>query len=169
MHRVSELLGKPIISAESGERVGKVADVLLDGESRNVLGLVVGGGLLAAEQVLPFEHVQTLGVDTVVVRNASGLIGRKEWRTQATPAIRFADLRGRPVFTSKGRGLGAIRDVHLTDGSSRIEGFEVGGGPSAGVVRMNSVDLIQDDVAIGPDAVIVAEATVVAPITGHQR
>ena len=38
MQKVSELIGKSIVSADSGERIGKVSDVLVDPQSQHVLG-----------------------------------------------------------------------------------------------------------------------------------
>ena len=60
MHKVSELVGKSIVSAESGERIGKVADMLLDQQSQRVLAIVIEGGLFSSEHVLPLSDVQTL-------------------------------------------------------------------------------------------------------------
>ena len=75
MHRVSELVGRAIVAAESGERIGTVSDVLLDPASQRVLGLVIAGGLLSSEHVLPISDVQTLGTDTVVARSATAVVG----------------------------------------------------------------------------------------------
>ena len=84
MQRASELMGKSIVSADRGERLGTVSDVLLDEVSNRVVGLVVrSGGLLKKEQVLPYEAIQTLGADAVVARSAQELIGAKEWRRGA--------------------------------------------------------------------------------------
>src|SRR4051812_46102565 len=110
MRRVSGMIGKAIVAAENGQHVGKVADVLVDAGSSEVLGVVVAGGMFGAEHVLPFTEVQTLGTDAVIVRSGTGVVGRKEWRAQEPGASRFSALANRPVFTLKGRRLGAIRD-----------------------------------------------------------
>jgi len=41
MRRVSEYLGKPIVSADTGERVGTVADVLVDAHAGRITGVIV--------------------------------------------------------------------------------------------------------------------------------
>jgi len=156
------MMGKAIVAAENGERVGKVADVLIDSESCEVLGVVVAGGILAAEQVLPFDEVQTLGTDAVIVRSAGSVIGRKEWRAQAPDAARFSAMTDRPVITVKGRRVGAIRDVWLSDTSGEIEAFEVGGGRVAGLVQ-RAIGADGRPFTIGPDAVIVSDESAVIP------
>jgi uncharacterized protein YrrD len=77
--RVKDVLGKPVISADTGERLGTVADLLLDDASHQLVGVVVAHGVLKHEHVLPASSVHSLGSDAVVSRSAQ-LIGAKEWR-----------------------------------------------------------------------------------------
>ena len=72
MHRVSEIIGKPIVSAETGDRLGNVSDALLADGGVNVVAIVLGGGLLGKERVLPFHVIQTLGGDNVLREEAAG-------------------------------------------------------------------------------------------------
>ena len=53
MQKVSELVGKPIASADTDERIGKVSDVLVDPQAQHVAGVVVASGVLSSEHVLP--------------------------------------------------------------------------------------------------------------------
>jgi len=84
--RVSELMGKTVVSADSGQRLGTVSDVLLDEADHHLVGLVVRrGGLMKSEHVLPSAAVQTFGRDTVVSRTADDLVTAKEWRVRTRP------------------------------------------------------------------------------------
>ena len=83
--RVSDLLGKAVVSASSGERLGTVSDVLLDETDHHMVGLVVRRGMMKSEHVLPSSAVQTFGRDTVVSRTADDLVSAKEWRSRPTP------------------------------------------------------------------------------------
>jgi uncharacterized protein YrrD len=76
--RVTSLIGKPVVSA-SGERLGTVADLLLDDAGASVLGVVLRHGWLKSEDVLPASSLQSLGPDAVVSRT-NQVIGAKEWR-----------------------------------------------------------------------------------------
>lgn len=84
MQRLSELMGKPIVSADTGEKLGTVADVLLDDGGNRVEGVVVKSGWMGKERVLPYANVQTLGRDAVVVRSGRELMEPREWRDRAT-------------------------------------------------------------------------------------
>lgn len=89
--RVTELLGKVVVSANSGEKLGTVSDVLLDDADHHLVGLVVRRGMMKSEHVLPAAAVQTFGRDTVVSRTAEDLVSAKQWR--ARPASNSVDLR----------------------------------------------------------------------------
>jgi uncharacterized protein YrrD len=76
--RATDLLGKPVVSADNGEKLGTVADLLLDEGNGGLVGLVLKHGLMKSEDVIPAEAIQTLGADAIVTRS-SELIGAKEW------------------------------------------------------------------------------------------
>jgi uncharacterized protein YrrD len=84
--RVTQLMGKTVVSADNGERLGTVTDVLLDDVDHHMVGLVVRrGGIVKSEHVLPSDSVQTFGRDTVVSRTAADLISARDWqRSRAT-------------------------------------------------------------------------------------
>jgi uncharacterized protein YrrD len=83
--RAKDLIGKSIVTSDTGERLGKVADLLLDEGGDRVVGLVVHHGWLKGEAVLPASAVQTLGRDAVVSRSGGELIPGREWKARENP------------------------------------------------------------------------------------
>ena len=77
--RATDVIGKTVVSATTGEKLGTVGDVLFDENTREFLGLVVRHGVLRTEDVLPADAVQSLGADAVVSRS-DHLTSAKEWR-----------------------------------------------------------------------------------------
>jgi uncharacterized protein YrrD len=159
MHRVSDLVGKPIVSAANGERVGRVADVLLDRESCRTVGLVLAGGLMSSEHVLPYSDVQVVGKDAIVARSGEGLMGPKQWRAQGVDTARSSSLRNKRVMTSTGRQLGAVNDVYLDEATGAVEALEVSGSRMGGLMQRKSVLPQSAALTIGPDAIVVSEDT----------
>jgi uncharacterized protein YrrD len=153
MWKVTELIGKSIVSGNSGERLGTVADLLLDADSHRVVGLVVAGGVLSAEQVLPYAEVQTLGTDAVIARSATGLITAKEWHAQPVVATRTSALKKKPVLTVSGRAVGDVRDI-LVDENGMVDSLEVSG---AGLLRRRSTVANSPELRIGSDAVLIPD------------
>jgi uncharacterized protein YrrD len=157
MHRVSELVGKPIVSAANGERVGRVSDVLLDRGSCRTVGLVLAGGLMSSEHVLPYGDVQVVGKDAIVARTGDGLMGPKAWRAQGIETERSSSLRNKRVMTSAGRQLGAVNDIYLDETTGVVEAIEVSGSKMGGLMRRTSVLPQTAALTIGPDAIVVPE------------
>jgi uncharacterized protein YrrD len=160
MWKVTQLIGKSIVSGNTGEQLGKVADVLLDADSHRVVGLVVAGGVLSSEQVLPYAEVQTLGADAVIARSAAGLLTAKEWHARPAVATRASAVRRLPVLTVSGRAVGDVRDI-LLDEEGMVDALEVSG---AGLFQRRSTVPNAPGLTIGADAVLVPEA--VAPERG---
>ena len=158
MQRVSELIGKSIMSAELGQRIGEVSDVLLDPQSQQALGLVIAGGAFRSEQVLAYEDIQTIGRDAVVTRSGAVAIAAKDWRQRQVTTMRSSALRSKRVITTTGRALGEVHDVILGD-DGRISSFEVTGSKLGGLVRSRFMLPHTGDVTLGADAVLVGEGT----------
>jgi uncharacterized protein YrrD len=77
--RATNVIGRPVVSADTGRKLGTVGDVLIDDAGREVVGLVVRHGRLGGEDVLPAAAVHSLGPDAIVSRTDE-LIDGREWR-----------------------------------------------------------------------------------------
>ncbi len=158
MWKVTGLIDKAIVSGNSGEKLGRVADVLLHSDSLYVLGLVVAGGMLKSEQVLPFAEVQTLGTDAVIARSATGLITAKEWHARPVVATRASTITKMPVLTASGRAIGHVHDLLLNE-QGTLEALELSGG---GLLRRRSTVPIVPGLTIGSDAVLIPDDAISA-------
>ena len=77
--RVTDVIGRPVVSADSGRKLGNVSDMLIDDAGTEIVGLVVKHGALRGEDVLPASAIHSLGPDAVVSRTDE-LINGREWR-----------------------------------------------------------------------------------------
>ena len=158
MYRLSHIIGKTVVSAETGIRLGSVSDVLLEEGRGRIVGLVLGSGLLAKEHVMPFADVQTLGRDAVLARTDAGIAGPREWRKSGVKTTRSSELRGRAVVSAAGERLGNVSDLMIDERTGAFDGLEVAWGHRlAGLRRRHSVVPASSDVRIGPDAIIVPD------------
>ena len=155
--RVSEYVGKPIVSADTGEKVGTVADVLVDADAGRIVGIIVGGGLLTSEQVLPYADVQVMGGDAVIARSRQRIVGAREWRATGSDAARANTYSNKRVITTGGRELGAVRDLFVNENTGVVEAYDVAGTAFTRLLQRRSVLSQSADVTVGPDALIVSE------------
>jgi uncharacterized protein YrrD len=157
MRRVSEYVGKSIVAADSGEKVGTVADVLVDADAGRIVGVIVGGGLLTSEQVLPYADVQVMGGDAVIVTSRERVIGAREWRETGSDAARAKTYKNKRVITTGGRELGIVKDVYVNENTGVVEAYDVAGPAFTRLLQRRSILSQSADVTVGPDALIVSE------------
>jgi uncharacterized protein YrrD len=126
--RLNDVIGKAIISADTGEKVGRVDDVLLDGTRRHLVGVLVTDGLLSTQGVLPFEDLQTVGVDAVIVKTVSTMRDASDWVNDGYPAHRSRSVHGKPVVTADGARIGTLHDLVADERTGDIVALEVATG-----------------------------------------
>lgn len=169
MFRLSEMIGKTVVSTESGEKLGTISDALVDPSGVRLMGLVVGHGVLGKEQVLPLEDVQTVGRDTVLAKSDQHMMDPREWHTTQTDATRTSKIQGRPVVTGAGQRIGHVKDLLVEEGTGRFGGLEVERSSMGGLRHHRSVISPPASPRIGPDAIVVPEEAVSSPADARDR
>ena len=163
MRSVRDIVGKPLIAIDSGDKVGTISDALIEDGSVRLVGLVASGGTLGKEHVVPFEEIQTIGGDTVLIRSATGVIGAREWREAGVQTTRSSALKGKPIVTVTGHRLGEVGDVLVNAGTGAFEALEVAASDFGGLRTKRSLIRPGADIRIGPDAVVVPEGAAQQP------
>jgi uncharacterized protein YrrD len=156
VHRISEIIGKTVVSAESGDRLGSVSDALVEEGHGRVVGLVLGSGVFVKEHVMPFHNVQALGGDAVLARTDAGIVAPAAWRKSGVRATRSSDLRGRAVVTASGERIGHVSDLLVDEQTGAFGGLEVSWGHRlVGMRSRHSVVRASEQIRIGPHVVVV--------------
>lgn len=113
-----KMLGNPIYDIATGNRVGAVKDIYLDGDLRRVSGLYVGsdGMFSRTPRFIPRGNIQVIGEDSV--------LATAEPETGPVPEdwTRRDALNGRDINTGGGTRIGTVGDVIL-DTHARVAGF----------------------------------------------
>lgn len=162
MYRLSEMIGKPVVSVGSGEKLGTISDALVEPGEVRLVGLVVGQGMLGKERVLPLEDVQTVGRDTVLARTHEHMIDPRDWRSRDVEATRTSNLRGRPVVSGAGERLGQVSDLLIDERTGEFGGLEVETRSFGGLRHHRSVIPATPAPRIGKDAIVVPETPAMA-------
>lgn len=112
--RATHLIGKPVVSAATGERLGTVSDLLLDDAGTSLVGLVLSHGWLKGEHVLPAESLQTLGTDAIVSRG-NETVAAKDWQERQRAAVREAAPLHEPASPAGTPEAVAVRPAGESD------------------------------------------------------
>lgn len=130
MKASKDLVGKPIVSIADGRIVGKVNDIYLDQELRQVVAVHSGyeGLLRRKPQVILRDQVVLFGEDTILVRQSDVILGEDQVREQVPDFdswIRRDQLNGRNVDTPGGTRIAKLDDIILDD-QAGVLGFVLG-------------------------------------------
>ena len=156
--RITEMLGKPVVSADTGEKAGHVEEVLLDASHHHAVGVLVSDGVLSHQRVLPFGDVQTVGADTLIVRTVSTICDATAWIAEGRAAHRSSELRGKAVVTSDGVRAGRIDDLVAEDDTGAVTALELASRKRA---ARRTIVLVLDDLELTHEVVVVRPAALV--------
>ena len=160
MLKGSDIIGLPVVTFDSGEKIEKVTDVVFDHSTNQVLAFLVDeGGWFSSARVVPFEALQTVGSDALIVPVKSAVV--EAGRVPAVAKILERDnvLKGTKIMTTDGRDLGSMRDLYFDEESGRVEGFEVSGGLFADAYEGRSFVPAPQTLTIGEDVAFVPPET----------
>lgn len=160
MRKGSDLIGKPVISYDTGEQFEKIQDLVFDQNNNQLLGFVVDeGGWFSAARVLPLNRVQALGPDTVIVPNKNAVIAADSEPIFRKILERNNILKGTKIITTDGKDLGTLTDLYFDEHTGGIEGYEASGGIFADAVNGKSFVPAPQTLKIGEDVAFVPPET----------
>jgi sporulation protein YlmC with PRC-barrel domain len=165
-----DLQGKDVVDVGNGQRIGSVADLLVDSRESRITGLVVSSGVRLSgdqrDEVIPAEAVHAVGRDAITVdRTMTQPIEPPAKENGTGTVARSSGIKGRRIVTTGGREVGRIDDLLIDSESGSVAGYTVTAGFLAGVVgrRDDGADYIAADPTIrfGEDVVVVPDEAVV--------
>jgi sporulation protein YlmC with PRC-barrel domain len=159
--RMTEIVGKPVLTAETGDRLGRIEDLLLGPDRVRVDAVLVGTdwrSWLGQGRVLLLEDVQVLGEVAIVTKDAAPLAALSEWRDSGhTVHLSSAALKGKRVITNNGNCVGMVKDAIVDTQTGRVEQLEVVEREAGRLKARRSLVPVTPEVRIGDDLVVVPE------------
>ncbi len=160
MRKGSDLIGKPVVSFDTGEQFEKIQDVVFDQQNNQLLGFVVDeGGWFSTARVLPLTSVQAIGPDAVIVPSKKVIISSDSDQRFRSILARNNVLKGTKIVTTDGRDLGTLTDLYFDEHNGTVEGYEASGGLFADSYTGRSFIPAPQTLKIGEDVAFVPPET----------
>ncbi len=129
MIRGRDVMRLPVVTRDSGTKVGQVEDFIIDRNATKVLGILVDEkGIFGSDRVVAWAGILVLGLDVVIIDSEKSVVKASEVPEIAEVLERGFVLVGNRVETSAGRELGEIENFFFDPATGAIEGFELLGG-----------------------------------------
>ena len=119
---VSGLVGRPVLSLSTGNKLGTVSDVFIDALS----GLIVGFSASTVDgstAAISFDAVHSFGGDAIMATSDSSMTSADEKTFAGYPT--FRDLTGTKIITESGQLLGHIAGLYVTGSLEPVVFYEV--------------------------------------------
>lgn len=155
MRTAGQLAGLAVVGEGTGERLGRVQDVLFDPSSGQITAFLVRtGGILAKAQVLTRLFVRSLGADAVLVE--SGKVLEEAHADPPVPGSLSAhSLDDRPVLDDSGKLLGKVTDVLVDEAALTVTALQLSTGLLEAVLHGKTHIPLPVVKAIGADSIVV--------------
>lgn len=160
MRKGREILGKTIVAYDTGTKFDRVADLIFDQETNQVVGFLLDEATwFRSARVLPLQNVKAIGPDAVIVSSEKSVS-----HASAIPVInkilkRNNVLKGTRILTVNGQDLGTMVDLYFDEQSGLVEGYEVSGGLFADAYSGRSFVPAPTTLHIGEDVAFVPAYT----------
>jgi len=160
MRKGSDVIGKPVVSFDTGEQFETIRDLIFDQNNNQLLGFVVDeGGWFSGARVLPLHSIQALGPDAVIVPDKRSVIPADAEPTINQILERNNILKGTKIVTTDGKDLGTLADLYFDEETGTVEGYEASGGVFADAVNGKSFVPAPHTLKIGEDVAFVPPET----------
>lgn len=129
MRKGKDAGGLLVITRDSGKKVGKVEDLVLDAQGSRILGILVDeAGWFKQAKVVPWSAFRVIGLDAVVIDEEASAQKASEVPEMSEVLAEGNVLIGSLVSTTDGRELGKIEDFYFDPETGAVKGFELSGG-----------------------------------------
>jgi uncharacterized protein YrrD len=123
--KVKDIIGKPVVAADSGERIETVVAPIFDRAENCLLGFLVDqAGWFSNPKVLPLYLVKAIEADAIII----------PWKESISPASDYATIHDvlaennsldrDHILANNDRDLGSLLDLYFDENTGDIENSE---------------------------------------------
>ncbi len=110
----SELHNRLVLDRHTSEKVGHLAQLLLDAPSQQIIGFHCGGGLLGGHrQTFRWDQIESIGADCI-------LISGKQWTPDYAGTGPIQAPIGHELWTDTGNQVGKVTDLLFEPESGKV-------------------------------------------------
>ncbi|MDR3271493.1 MAG: PRC-barrel domain-containing protein [Peptococcaceae bacterium] len=148
MRRTREIIGLPVLSLHSGQRVGWVQDVIYEEKNNEITGIILESHFFQSAKGIPRKEIQLIGKDALVIDSEE---------LEEIPGVHVTQKIGNHVYNQDGDERGTIQDIFLDDEARTVAGYEVSDGLIADLLQGRGMILQQQVYSDSKDTLVVEE------------
>jgi uncharacterized protein YrrD len=156
-----DVIGKPIIAYNTGEKTNNIIDLIFDQNNNTLLGFLIEESTWFSDaKVLPLNLVKAIGIDAVIIADREAIAPARNYDLIDKILDNNNILNGTRIMTTDGRNLGKLVDFYFDETTGTIEGYETSGGLFADAYSGRSFVPAPKTLKIGRDVAFVPIETI---------
>ncbi len=161
MRKGKDIIGKPIIAYDTGEKTNNIIDLIFDQNNNTLLGFLIEESTWFSDaRVLPLNLVKAIGIDAVIIADRGAISPARDYDLIDKILSNNNVLNGTRIMTTDGRNLGKLVDFYFDETTGTIEGYETSGGLFADTYSGRSFVPAPKTLKIGRDVAFVPVETI---------
>ncbi|RCX13790.1 uncharacterized protein YrrD [Anaerobacterium chartisolvens] len=160
MERYSEVVGLPVISADTGKKLGLVKDVIFCPKKKEIKGFMLERkGCEIYKRIIFLKDVLNVGRDALIIENGASI--RKMHRSENNEELKEkGEIRGLKVYSKRGSDLGVVKDIVFDCKTGVVEGLEISDGLLQDIMKGRSLLPLFGKVEFSEENIIVEKEAV---------
>ncbi len=155
MRKGKDANGLLVIARDTGRKLGKVEDLVIDSQGSRILGILVDeAGWFKEAKVVAWPSFRVIGLDAVIIDDEASVKKASDVPEMSEVLKGGNVLIGARVATTDGRELGKIEEFYFDPETGVVKGFELSGGKGRSFLPTPASLQTGEDVAfVDPSAV----------------
>jgi uncharacterized protein YrrD len=159
--RYSKVIKLPLVSIKSGEKLGKVVDLVINHENGEFLALLIQPEkAFAKKKIVLAEDISSFGEDAIMVQDEKMIVPLEDNERILSLVETKIKIAGNKAVTYSGDLLGEIKDYEVDETSFKLSKIFVSSGFLKDLISGKLIIPANKIVSIGKDAVVVKDAVV---------
>jgi uncharacterized protein YrrD len=123
--KVKDLIGKPVVADDSGERIETVVAPIFDRDENCLLGFLVDqDGWFSNPKVLPLYLVKSIEADAIIIPWKESIAPASDYATIHDVLAQNNSLDLDHIVANNDRDLGTLLDLYFDENTGDIENSE---------------------------------------------
>jgi len=157
LRKVSELIGLPVVSKETGKKVSTIKEIIYSDRRNKIIGFIVNEGNIFREaKLVQFKNVYSIGNDAVVIENKN-LIEKSTLLPEMSQLIDEKKTSEDEILTEDGESLGHVRDIIINTENGVVVGFILTDGLIQDLKEGRNVLPYNTQTIFGEDSIIISK------------
>jgi len=158
MQKLRYVIGLPVLTTETGTQIGEIAEVIVDIQAAFVCSFIIAGAKwFAADSIIAFEDLSSLGRDAMMVRNRHVLRQLHAPQVVHRDKYYLRNLFDKQIFTDSGLRLGVLSDILFDNITGEIKWYQVSDSIITDLLYGRMMMPLPQTQTVGQDKVIVPE------------